>query len=75
MKTMTYFDYLVVHYSMENEINRLNREIEFLKRKQTAREEALVEEWREKMKRRERQLEEELTDLEENNRSFFFTPV
>ncbi|VDM10599.1 unnamed protein product [Wuchereria bancrofti] len=53
---------------MENEINRLNRELESLRRKQTVREEALEEEWREKMKRRERQFEEEFADLEENNR-------
>ncbi|EJD75177.1 hypothetical protein LOAG_17619 [Loa loa] len=53
---------------MENEINRLNREIESVKRKQIVREEALMEEWREKMKRRERQFEEEFADLEENYR-------
>ncbi|KAL3981426.1 hypothetical protein ACH3XW_43045 [Acanthocheilonema viteae] len=53
---------------MRNEINRLNREIESLKRKQTAREKALVEEWRERMKIRERQFEEEFADLEENHR-------
>ncbi|KAK6109601.1 hypothetical protein QQG55_36645 [Brugia pahangi] len=53
---------------MENEINRLNRELESLRRKQTVREEALEEEWKEKMKRRERQFEEEFADLEENNR-------
>ncbi|CAG9531900.1 unnamed protein product [Cercopithifilaria johnstoni] len=53
---------------MENEISHLNREIESLKRKQTLREKALVEEWREKMKGRERQFEEEFADLEENHR-------
>lgn len=63
----------VIDCRMENEINRLNREIESLKRKQTVREEALMEEWREKMKRRERQFEEEFADLEENHRSFYIT--
>lgn len=58
---------------MGNEINRLNQEIESLKRKQTVQEEALVKEWREKMKSRERQFEEELADLEEKHRSFFFS--
>ncbi|VDK85601.1 unnamed protein product [Litomosoides sigmodontis] len=53
---------------MGNEINRLNREIESLKRKQAMQEEALVTEWREKMKSRERQFEEELADLEEKHR-------
>lgn len=60
---------------MGNEINRLNREIESLKRKQTVREEALVEEWREKMKGRERQFEEEFADLEENHRLSFLPLV
>ncbi|OZC10798.1 hypothetical protein X798_02221 [Onchocerca flexuosa] len=53
---------------MENEINRLNREIESLKRKQTVQEEALVEEWKQKMKRQEQQFEEEFAGLEENHR-------
>ncbi|VDK67549.1 unnamed protein product [Onchocerca ochengi] len=53
---------------MENEINRLNREIESLKRKQTVQEEALVEEWKQKVKRREQQFEEEFASLEENHR-------
>ncbi|MCP9266475.1 BMA-DYF-19 [Dirofilaria immitis] len=53
---------------MENEINCLNREIESLKRKQMMQEEALIEEWKEKMKRRERQFEEEFANMEENHR-------
>uniref|UniRef100_A0A915PUY0 Uncharacterized protein n=1 Tax=Setaria digitata TaxID=48799 RepID=A0A915PUY0_9BILA len=55
---------------LENETDRLNREIDSLKRKQTAREEALVEEWKEKLKRRDQQFEEELENMEDNYRNY-----
>lgn len=53
---------------LENEIDRLNREIDALKRKQIEQEAALIDEWTEKLKRRERQHEGEFADLEENQR-------
>lgn len=53
---------------LENEIDHLNREIDVLKRKQIEQEAALIGEWTEKLKRRERQHEGEFADLEENQR-------
>lgn len=60
--------YFGVFWRLENEIDRLNREIDALKRKQIEDEENLNGEWKERFKKKEQQYEEDFKELENKHK-------
>ncbi|KHN84396.1 hypothetical protein Tcan_08441 [Toxocara canis] len=53
---------------LENEINRLNREIDELKQKKKEDEEEIINEWKQKLSKKQREHEEAISELEANHR-------
>lgn len=55
-------------FRLQDEIERLNREIVDIRRQKKEDEEALIREWKEKIERKENELNEEIERLKTNHR-------
>lgn len=56
------------HFRLQDEIERLNREIVDIRRQKKEDEEALIREWKEKIERKDNELNEEIERLKTNHR-------
>lgn len=58
----------IVDSRLENEIDRLNREIDELKQRKKEDEEEIINEWKQKVSKKQREYEDAIDELQTNHR-------